>query len=293
MVHERKLKRKGMFSLLCGLMAILATSSFAEPLKLAVYPSNDPDKLIVPMRLMAEYLSEKSGVAIVPVVTRDYDELLERLTDKTVDIGWINPVNYIRLKASTPSLKYIATYMEMNPRTNEVTPYYQSYIISRKDRGPGSLREAVNLRFAFTDPGSTSGYAFPNMMLRRQNIVATTYFSKVFFLKKHDRVIEALVSGAIDVGAVSDGTYFSAVQRYGDIFTILEQSPPIPLDAIVAQESVSDALILQFRKILTEMGRDHPFNRSMLDNLGWYAAGFAVKDDSFYDPMREALRESK
>ena len=126
----------------CILVCLFATLSHAAELKLAVYPSNDPAKLVIPMRVLADYLSEKSGSHVSAVVTRDYDELQQRLKDKTVDIAWINPVNYIKMKATTPSLKYIATYMEKNPDTNEITPYYQSYIITRKSSGILSLQQA-------------------------------------------------------------------------------------------------------------------------------------------------------
>ncbi len=79
---------------------IFSTTSHAESLKLAVYPSNDPKKLIIPMRIMAEYISEKSGDKFIAIVTRDYEELSERLKNKSVHIAWINPVNYIKMKAN-------------------------------------------------------------------------------------------------------------------------------------------------------------------------------------------------
>ena len=138
-------------------------------------------------------------------------------------------------------------------------------------------------RFAFTDLDSTSGYAYPKMLLRKKGIVPSEYFGKVFFLKRHDRVIEALVNGSVDIGAVSDGTYYSAVGR-------IERSEPIPLDAIVAPPNLSDEKIAWCRRVLTEMPPDHPFNHSMKEVLGWDAAGFAERDDAFYDTMREALR---
>lgn len=275
----------------CVALLALTTISYADNLKLGVYPSNDPAKLIVPMRLMATYLSEAAGEPFTAVVTRDYEELSVRLRDRSVDIAWINPVNYIKLKAENASLKYIATYMEKNEETGQITPYYQSFIIALKTSGIKRILDAEGRLFAFTDPGSTSGYAFPKMMLESQGVDPSRFFKKVFFLKKHDRVIGALVNRSIDVGAVSDGTYYTAVRKYGDIFNIIEKSDPIPLDAIVAPDSVSEERVLRYREYLTAMPEDHPFNQSMKAELGWNAAGFAVKDDRFYDALREALKK--
>jgi phosphonate transport system substrate-binding protein len=264
--------------------------SSAQDYKLAVYPSNDPKKLIVPMTIMAEYLSEKSGHGFKAIVTRDYAELSERLWNRSVDIAWINPINYIKIKSEMPEINYIATYMEQNDETGEIIPYYQSFIVTLKDSGLVSLEKGKNTLFAFTDLGSTSGYAYPKMMLNRLGIEPNSYFKKVFFLKKHDRVMEALVNKSIDAGAVSDGTYYTAVRKYGDIFNILLKSDQIPLDAIVAPPHVQARDIMKYREILISMPLDHPFNQSMRENLGWNAAGFEVRDDDFYNSMREALK---
>ena len=272
------------------LVLFCSADAFAENFKLAVYPSNDPKKLIVPMRIMADYLTEKTGDSFTAIVTRDYDELSERLKNKSVHVAWINPINYIKIKTENPALKYIATYMEKNEETGEVIPYYQSFIVSLKTSCIHTLADAEGMRFAFTDPGSTSGYAFPNLMLRQKDIVPNIFFKKVFFLKKHDRVIEALVNQSIDLGGVSDGTYYTAVRKHGDIFAIIEKSDPIPLDAIVAPENFPDTKIKIYKKALTDMPENHLFNRSMREKLGWNAAGFAIKDDQFYNAMRNALK---
>ena len=71
---------------------------------------------------------------------------------------------------------------------------------------------------------------------------------------------------------------------------IIEKSDPIPLDAIVAPENIPEDNISLYQKILTSMPLDHPFNAAMKQNLGWNAAGFDVKNDHFYNAMREALK---
>jgi len=274
----------------CFLCLLLSNLCHADTYKLAVYPSNHPQKLIIPMKIMAEYLSQESGDKFIAVVTRDYAELSERLRDKSIQLAWINPINYIKMKSKNPTLKYVATYMEKNNETGKITPYYESFIISLKSSHIKTVFDAANKKFAFTDPGSTSGYAFPNMMLLSKGIDPDTFFQKVFFLKKHDRVIESLVKGSIDMGAVSDGTYYTAVKKQGDIFTVIEKSKPIPLDPIVAPDNVPEEKILLYQRILKGMPETHPFNQAMKENLGWNAAGFDIKNDQFYDSMRQALK---
>lgn len=268
----------------------LTASTARADLRLAVYPMTDPQKLLPPMRILAEYLGERTGEVITPIITRDYHEMVLRLEDRSVDIAWLNPVNYLKLRERLPNLRYIATYMEFNQDAGEVIPYYHSYIITLKESAITELSQARDQRMAFTDVGSTSGYAYPAMMLRNLDIEPEEYFRNVFFLKRHDRVIEALVAGSIDLGAVSDGTYHSAVQTHGDIFRILLKSDPIPLDAIVAPGHISPERAAIYQEALAAMPREHPFNAVMQEMLGWPAAGFSVLDDSLYDGFREALQ---
>jgi phosphonate transport system substrate-binding protein len=267
----------------------LATAATAQS-RLAVYPMTDPQKLLPPMRVLAEYLNERTGETITPIITRDYNEMILRLEDRTVDIAWLNPVTYLKLKERLPNLQYIATYMEFNQDAGKVIPYYHSYVITLKAGPVTEISQARDQRMAFTDVGSTSGYAYPAMMLRSQGIEPETFFRNVFFLKRHDRVIKALVTGSIDLGAVSDGTYYNAVQNHGDIFRILLKSDPIPLDAIVSPGQITPERAAMYREALAAMPLDHPFNTVMKEMLGWPAAGFAVLNDSLYDGFRKALQ---
>ncbi|MFH2057767.1 MAG: PhnD/SsuA/transferrin family substrate-binding protein [Pseudomonadota bacterium] len=72
--------------------------ALADSYKLAVYPSNDHKKMILPMTIMADYLTGKSSDSFTAIVTRDYEELSERLKNKSVHIARINPINYIKIR---------------------------------------------------------------------------------------------------------------------------------------------------------------------------------------------------
>lgn len=275
---------------LVGLVAAFCGSSQASAaeIKIAIFPSNDPAKLNAVMAVLSDYLSERTGDRVSAVVTRDYAEIEQRLRENSVDIAWLNTLNYVRLTENLPSVRYLATYMEKNETTGEITPYYRSYIVARKDGDIRRLDDVRGKRFAFTDTASTSGYLFPLLILEANRIDPARDFAKVFYLKRHDRVIEALLQGSIDAGAVSDGTYFTAVRNHGEVIEILAESAPIPLDAIVAAERLDPKVAERVRAALLAMPADHPFCRTMRETLGWNAAGFAVRDDAFYNPARAA-----
>jgi hypothetical protein len=62
------------------------------------------------------------------------------------------------------------------------------------------------------------------------------------------------------------------------------------LDAIVAVPKISNEKVRILQEIITAIRPEDPVFTSIRTSLGWPAAGFAVKDDSFYDSIRRALK---
>ncbi|MDX1606024.1 MAG: phosphate/phosphite/phosphonate ABC transporter substrate-binding protein [Candidatus Competibacterales bacterium] len=273
--------------LITGWLLTLTVS--AASLKFSTFPSNDPGKIVRALTPFVEHLTRESGFDIELVIARDYDELFERLQEGTVDIAWLNSLSYAKLRHTDSPPRYLATYTERNAR-GEITPYYHAYIVTLANSGIDEADDMVDTVFGFVDRGSTSGYAYPYMMLVERGIEPEEFFRDIFFMKKHDRVLEALVAGSLDAGAMSDGTYFNGIDKYGERFRILLQSDPIPLDALVADRTIDTDIIAELRRIIVEISSDSPVTRAVADHLGWPAAGFRVLDESFYDSLNEALR---
>lgn len=261
-----------------------------EGYTLATYPFGSADQIYQALNPLAQYLQSRLEQPVRLVVTRDYRELAQRLSEGSVDLAWIGSANYVRTFDSAPDLHYIATYQERAPDGQGVQPYYQSVILTLDASPYQSLAELADTRFGFTDPDSTSGHAFARLLLHRQQLDPGTFFSQTYFLGTHRNVIEALRAGSIHAGAVSDGTYYNALADGGDGLRALAWSDPIPLDAFVAAAELSSAEVEQVRAALLAIGTgEHPVNRSIRQVLGWPAAGFTVKERAFYAPMAEAL----
>lgn len=261
----------------------------AQELTFATYPFGDAATIYRAFSPTVEHIAAELGTPVRLVVTRDYAELSDRLVDGTVDLAWIGSANYVKTRERLPSVRYMATYLERSNAGGRVQPYYQSVIIARSDSRYRTLGDLEGARFGFTSPDSTSGYAYPRMILAAAGIDPEEYFRTVFFLGRHTDVISALLAGSLDAGAVSDGTYHNAIGEYGEIFTVLEWSEPIPLDAIVAAPHLAPETVATVRDILVQLPESHPAVQAVARELGWPAAGFEVRSDSFYDTVETAL----
>ncbi|MBE0496609.1 MAG: phosphate/phosphite/phosphonate ABC transporter substrate-binding protein [Campylobacterales bacterium] len=261
----------------------------AKEYTFAVYPSNSPAKVVQALTPLMEYLHHQTGETFRLVITKDYEEIATRIRENSVDFAWLNTKNYVLLQDQIPSLSYLATYQERS-KSGKITPYYHAFIIALKEANIHTLHEAKERHFAFTDKDSTSGYAYPMMLFHEQDINPYTFFSKVFFLKKHDNIPPALINRSIDLGAVSDGTYYTAKEDYGDIFSIVAMSKPIPLDAIVATTNVPLDFQKRVQHALESVSEDAPAMLAFREHLGWASAGFARQEEDFYASFKHALQ---
>lgn len=279
--------------LLAATQPVRAENGHADSITLATYPFGDAAIIHKAFSPLAQYLEEALSVPVQLVVTRDYGELAGRLREGTVDLAWIGSANYVHIFESAPAPQYIATYRERSMESGQLQAFYRAAILALSNSEYASLDDLEGVRFGFTDPDSTSGHAYPRMMLAQAQIEPESFFANIYYLGTHRSVIEALLAGSIHAGAVSDGTYYNAMTDYPAQFRVIAWSDPIPLDAFVAAAEVPEATVDQVRQALLDIGAgDHPVNQAIRDQLGWPAAGFEKRSAEFYRPLAQALAGS-
>jgi len=280
------------FSILClcffGILSFYAISPGIAntAYTFATYPTNDPGRVHAAFRPLADFVAAETGWTLRVVVTRNYEEMQRRLLDGSVDFAIVSPSAYIRFSSL---VSYVATYAERNHAKGSLSPYYHAVIIALKEGPVTDLQGLQGENFGFTDRDSTSGHYVPRLMLYSAGIEPEKFFKKVFYLGRHDAVIESLLAGSIQGGAVSDGTLANAVSQYGDLFRILALSDPIPLDAVVARPDMEREHLEILQRVLLSVSPDAPPMQAMEEHLGWPAAGFVRLGEGFYDSLRRAL----
>ncbi|MCF4152359.1 phosphate/phosphite/phosphonate ABC transporter substrate-binding protein [Dethiosulfovibrio sp. F2B] len=267
----------------------ILSPAFGAHYRFGVFPGSDPAKIEKAMGYLADCMNRVGDDDISIVVTRDYGELLSRMLEGSLDFAFINTVNYVELKSKMPGVRYMVTLMKRTDAKNIAEGYYYSYIVSLRNRGFSSVQDLKDGSFAFVDRSSSSGYVYPRYTLDKMGIVPDDFFKKVYYLSRHDRVVKALLAGSVDGGAISDGMYSKAVEMYGDMFSVLAVSDPIPLDLMVASDRVPETKVEEYVRALLRLSSNSDFRIEMEALFGWYVEGFCVLDDSVYDKAREVL----
>ncbi|PCJ21692.1 MAG: hypothetical protein COB04_03010 [Gammaproteobacteria bacterium] len=231
-------------------------------------------------RKMMDYLAEKTGDRYILVSSRDYQQMIEYLAEGKVDLASISPVPYVLAKQINPKLKLLVTELSWDKARESLTDSYLGYFVALKTRE--DLQSIVDLKgkkFGFVKNESSSGFKYPNAILKEKGLDYQRYFQKHYFLGSHPRVTDAVAAGSIDAGATWDFNLKQAVIKHGDVFKIILTSPPIPNLCVVAHSTMSDEKAVQIRRALIEA------DASILKGLP--AAGYVERPDSFYDVVRK------
>ena len=235
-------------------------------------------------RPMLLWLGRQVGCQFDFVGAETYGEMIDMVAGGRVHLAGLGPVPYIEAKAKNPDLRLLLTELRWSQNESKLVDYYDSYIVALKKRDDfNGLLDLKGKIFAFVNTHSTSGYQYPNALMRGQGIIPENFFSKVYFLGSHPRVTDAVVTGSVDAGATWDFNLGQAKKKHGDIFKIIYASPPIPNIAVVAHPTLPLDSQAKIQKALLSI------DPVLLQGLP--TKGFVLRPESFYDPIRVIVEQ--
>ncbi|MCJ8272521.1 MAG: phosphate/phosphite/phosphonate ABC transporter substrate-binding protein, partial [Psychrosphaera sp.] len=272
-------------------LACLSIIAHATPNKTIVFgmaPWDTTENLLRKHQPLMTWLAQKLKVQTNLIVTRDYADLEQQLASGTIQIGFMPAVSYVKAKKNMPGLSILAGVTDQHPVTGEYRDHYRGFIVTLKSSGITTLAGLKNKRFGFTDKDSSSGYKYPIQLLNEKGIEPEQFFSQVFMLKKHPKVTQALLNGAIDGGATFDVHVAQQSEKYGDIFNVIATTNPIPFDAVVASPHFSRSRANQIKSLLLKIKPEDQVLQQMRQN-GLSTFGWRVTNDSNYNSVRRVL----
>jgi phosphonate transport system substrate-binding protein len=268
-----------------GSVAVAGAAEWPERLVMAVTPSNKPTELFKAGEAFGAELGRKLGVPITVYMPTDYLGVVEALRSKTADLAFMHPAGYVF--ASREAKARIVAVDVWHGKTS-----YTSRIYVRKDSGIQVLEELRGKTIAFVDPGSTSGYVYPMVMLIKRGLVKDrdpkSFFKDAMFSGTHEAALLALLNGSVDAVASFDlapQQYLKDKERV-ERLTYVAETDPIPEAGVVVREGLDPALVKKLFDVL--MTFNAPEYRHILRDF-YGIDGFAPARDSDYNPVREAI----
>lgn len=150
-------------------------------------------------------------------------------------------------------------------------PEYRSLIFTKRDSGITRLEDLRGKMIAFEDPGSTSGYFLPKILLLRKGFRVTEKSgpdAKVapqeigYIFESADRtIIELVFDNQVAAGAFSDDDYGALDKEKKAAITILARSETLPRHLVSARRDLDPTVKNRLTEILLSMHQDEEGRR--------------------------------
>lgn len=267
--------------------------SKANPIRIALTPSVDAQKVTANGDRLRKYLEQRTGYSFSIVVPASYIAVVEALGSGAADIAAINTFGYL-----LANRKYGAeAVLRVVRRDGETT--YKGQFIAHVDSGIDSVYQLAGRRFAYTDPSSTSGFILPKAVFKKMNIAP----AEEVFAGKHDNVVTMIYQKQVDAGA----TYYSppdqktgeildararVVKQFPDVYEkikIIGFTQSIPNDPIIVRSDFPADMKQRIIDALIAF-QSTPEGKKALFEI-YSVEGFATAKDSDYDALRAIISE--
>jgi len=260
-----------------------------DPLVMGLIPAEDNQEVLRDFEPLVEYLSEKLGVEVEPYTATDYSGIIEAMRSGEVDVAWFGPLSYV-LAADVAGAEAVAVPYEQEGEE----PTYKSIILTQADNAEISSTEDVEGKtFSFVDPSSTSGYLYPQKMLKDAGVDPEKDLAEARFAGGHDASILAIASGNVEAGASWDGqlqTMMEAGAVEENSVKVIAESDPIPKDPIAVRGDLPEGV----KKRIQEAFLNATPETVGAESLGSEGAmGYQEVSDEKYDPVRRLVDELK
>jgi phosphonate transport system substrate-binding protein len=252
-----------------------------NPIRMAIVPFLESGRLVKGMQLLSDELKKETGLTYTGDVPTSYAAVVEAMCADRVDIGWVSPLAYILARQKCGADMTLVSVARQGTS-------YRGVVVTRADSLIKTIEDLRGKRFAWVDPGSTSGNLFPRAILQEHGLTPES-LGQQLFAGGHDKAALAVLQGQVDAGAIGKdviprlaSTYLNAEQE----LRIVEESADIPNDGVAFRKGLSPEIVEKTRQALLRITARPDGPKVFEDAIG--TQGVAPTTDTAYEPVRRA-----
>jgi phosphonate transport system substrate-binding protein len=253
------------------------------------YFGDDPAGASAAAELFAGLLSQETGLDVLADV-QDWPclgNIVEHLHTGEADIAPLSSVAY--------ALGHDQYGIEAELVNGLYEAFgYRSQINVPAASGYTDIWDLQGTRFASPDPGSTSGYMLPYLLISETTgMTPTQFFSQVDFVGGHDQVIREVYTGTADCGASYDDARSSVEDEYPDVFDVVEvltYTEYIPNDPWAFREGLEGDVVQALTGGIIYIAGTTEGDTALETIFGYDLTGIGRTEDSAYDIVRDLAR---
>lgn len=210
----------------------------------------------------APYLEQKIGRRVEFKFVNSCRKVTDLLQARHVDFAWIG--GYCFVKAM--DLGYLRL---MTVPVYRGKPHHRSFIIVNRESALTRISDLRGRIFAFSDPDSNTGFAYPLTLIPRRERRPQAYFRQTFFTFSHAKTVRAVAAQVADAGAVDSYVWEYLASLRPDITKktrIIVRSQNFGFSPLVSRIGVEVEMIAKMKEVFETMHFD-PVGKSLLAKL--------------------------
>jgi phosphonate transport system substrate-binding protein len=251
---------------------------------IAIQPTAQAADIQAQGQQLEQFLEERTGYDIEIYVPMSYAGVIEALRFGQADVALMSAwPSYLAVNRANATLELAEVREVITNNTPTNATYYFSYWVTRPDSPANSLQDLRDMRAAFPNPLSTSGYVMPMYTLVNQSLVQVepeeevdpeSFFSEVLFAGGYAQAWEALRNGVVDVsiiaGDVNEDLYFEVLNNT----KVIHEQGPIPSHGVVFNNEIDPSVKDNLKAAMLEIGNDETSRQIMKDLVSAIFVGF-------------------
>ena len=263
-------------------------------LLISAIPDQDPEKLARLYPALARRLASATGLEVKYQPVTDYAAVVRAFEVGDIGLAWMGGLTGVQARSRVPGARAIAQ--------RDIDAAFHSVFIAGKAAGIAPFTDLAGLgvlkghSLTFGSETSTSGRLMPEYFLQQGGVAVSDLKGAPGFSGSHDATIEAVASGAFEVGAVNEQVW-KAAQEAGKVdlsdVVVLWRTPGYAdyhwlarpdLDTTHGAgttQKVTDALL--------GLSADVADDAAILDLFG--ATSFVTTQNSNYDQIESVAKE--
>ncbi|OQY50418.1 MAG: phosphonate ABC transporter substrate-binding protein [Desulfobacteraceae bacterium 4572_89] len=233
---------------------------------------------------LIQYLRKQTGLNIKQIFPDTFDQHMEMVGQKKIDISFSNPCIYIKISYRYGA-KAFSRIVEMTGKDK-----FRGQIISRADNlSIQTLEDCRSKRWIAVDSTSAGGYLFPLGHFIDHGITKKD-FKEIAFAPgpggKQEKVVLSVYAGKYDIGTIREGT-LDVVAGKIDInkIKVVSMTDPYPGWVYAARKNLDKKIVEKLKQAFGKLDFNNKDHREILE-----AANFIkVIDscDSDFDSVRK------
>ncbi|MBM3274377.1 MAG: phosphate/phosphite/phosphonate ABC transporter substrate-binding protein [Candidatus Sericytochromatia bacterium] len=232
-------------------------------------------------------MSQAIGMKVVTSIAADYVGTIEAMRAGKVDAALLSPAAMVMARKKAGAKPLLKT------KYKGKTSYF-AVIFTKADAPFKTIADLKGQTFAFVDPGSTSGYVVPALMLMKAGVKPDRDLKHVLNAGTHDAVLQAVLHGQAAAGASfqkqkGEWPLQDSLKNPDELkkLRVLAYSDPIPDQGVAVNATLDADLQKRVADFFIHLS-DTPEGRKMIGKF-YKVDAFVPAGENDWKPVEDAF----